>query len=250
LRQALWQLQGALDAPLEPGRESLLMVLPDWIQLNPAGNLWLDVALFEQAFTLAQGTPGQNMDMHQAQALQVAVDLYQGDLLEGWYQEWCLYERERLQQLYLTMLDKLMGYSEATGGYEAGLEYGTRILRYDRASERTHQALMRLHYLAGNRAAALHQYERCVCALEEELGVKPARRTLALYQQLRADQLDHGPLQVHSESVAQAFQKMNSMSETGGLAPDVLDLLDRLQALLAELQYRLEGGSLSEPFAP
>jgi len=28
------------------------------------------------------------------------VDLYQGDLLEGWYQDWLLCERERLQNMF------------------------------------------------------------------------------------------------------------------------------------------------------
>ena len=34
--------------------------------------------------------------------------VYRGDLLEGCYQDWCLFERERLQNAYLAMLDKLM----------------------------------------------------------------------------------------------------------------------------------------------
>jgi len=40
--------------------------------------------------------------------LQEAVRLSYADLLEGWYQDWCLYERERLQNIYLLILDKLM----------------------------------------------------------------------------------------------------------------------------------------------
>ncbi len=64
------------------------------------------------------------------------MDLYRGDLLEGWYQEWCLFERERLQNAYMLMLDKLMGYCEAHSEYEQGLVYGDLILRLDHASER------------------------------------------------------------------------------------------------------------------
>src|SRR5438128_1039451 len=58
--------------------------------------------------------------------------LYRGDLLEGWYSDWCLYERERLQHMYLAMLDKLMEYSESHQEYETGQTYGMRALRYDR----------------------------------------------------------------------------------------------------------------------
>lgn len=41
--------------------------------------------------------------------------------------------------MYLAMLDKLIVYCEAHHKYEAGLACGNRILRYDRARERTHR---------------------------------------------------------------------------------------------------------------
>ena len=63
----------------------------------------------------------------------------------GWYEDWCLSEHERLQNMYLKMLDKLMGYCEAHGQVNSGLAYGEQVLRYDRASERTYQRMMRLY---------------------------------------------------------------------------------------------------------
>ena len=194
LRQTLWQLQTALDAPpAAPVAGQVLEVEADWVQLRSATDLWLDVAVFEQASLQSQGVPGEQFDPATAATAQAAVALYGGDLLEGQYQDWCLYERERLQQIYLTLLDKLMGYHTVRRAYELAASYGTRILRYDRAHERTHRQLMRLHYLAGDRAAALRQYARCRTALADELGVTPARSTLALYEQIRADQVDAAP---------------------------------------------------------
>jgi len=187
LRKGLWKLQEALAAP---ARQQILLVESDWVQLNTKADLWLDVEVFEQAFNLAQGIPGEQVTADCAQALRSAVDLYRGDLLEGCYQDWCLYERERLQNIYLAILDKLMGYCEAHQEYEHGLAYGARILRYDRAREQTHRRLMRLHVLSGDRSAALRQYERCVAALCEELNVPPTPYTTALYEQVRANQLD------------------------------------------------------------
>jgi DNA-binding SARP family transcriptional activator len=48
---------------------------------------------------------------------------------------------------------------------------------------------MRMAYLAGDRTGALRQYERCVQALQEELGVRPGRRTEELYRMVREDAL-------------------------------------------------------------
>src|SRR5215213_9083158 len=191
LRQALWQLQSAL-APQGKSRSrfSVLSVEPDSVSLNPMAEVWLDVAKFEQAFSVVREVTGQHLEPAMAQTLEDAVQLYRGDLLEGWYQDWCLCERERLQSHYLIMLDKLLSYCEASRKFETGLGYGLRVLRYDRARESTHRRLMRLYYLAGDRTAALRQYEHCADALNEELGVKPAKRTVALYEQIRADQFE------------------------------------------------------------
>src|SRR5262245_57847964 len=125
-----------------------------------------------------------------AEKLRYATRLYRGDLLEGCYEDWCLYERERLHSMYLIALNKLIEYCESHQKYEEGLDYGARILHYDPACERTHQHIMRLHYLSGNRSAAIRQYQRCVAALRQELGVSPTRCTIRLYEKIRGDQLE------------------------------------------------------------
>ncbi|MGB8508072.1 MAG: BTAD domain-containing putative transcriptional regulator [Pyrinomonadaceae bacterium] len=229
LRQALWHLQSALEA--QPSDESggRLLVEHDWVQFCAHAELWLDVSVFEAAFMLAHDSPGGALEAHAVEALQDAVRLYRGDLLEGWYHEWCFYERERLQNMYLAMLDKLMCYCEAQQKFEQGLLYGTLILRYDRAHERTHRRLMNLQYLSGDRTAALRQFERCAAALEEELGVKPDKHTSALYQKIRADQADAPAHTPSTESVA----------ATASLA-DVIRHLKQIQTMLAEIQNRVQ----------
>ena len=231
LRKALWQLRAALGSHTE-SHSRVLLVEPDWVQLNPQADFWLDVAVFEQAFTLVQGVPGKELDFQRALTLLSAVGLYRGGLLEGCYQDWCLYERERFQHMYLVMLEKLMGCCEAHHDYEAGLVCGTRILRYDRARERTHRRLMRLHYLAGDRTAALRQYEQCVAALDKELDVRPGKRTRALYDEIRADQLD-GP------ALAPAQARTAPETATFPL-PNVLSHLRQLQATLANAQRQVQ----------
>jgi DNA-binding SARP family transcriptional activator len=232
LRQALWQLQTALDTQGQTGGGHMLVVEHDWVQFNSNADLWLDVARFEEAFALAQGSSGRDMDARQTQAIQLAVQLYKGDLLEGWYQDWCLYERERLQNMYLAMLDKLMSYCEAHHQYEMGLIYGSLILRFDRARERTHRQLMKLQYLSGDRTAALRQYERCATALDEELGVKPDKRTAALYQQIKADHFEIAP--------ATSTESQPDMEATPVSLSELLGRLKHLQTILADVQHHVQ----------
>ena len=229
LRQALWQLQSIVDAHAA-GQPQVLLVEADWVHVNPACGFWLDVAVFEQAFDATSGITGDRLDPGRAQVLAAASELYRGDLLEGCYEDWCLFERERLQNAYLAMLDKLMVRCQATGAYEIGIGYGERVLRIDRAHERTHRRLMRLRYLDGDRTAALAQYEHCEAALRDELGVRPARATTSLYEQIRADRLDPD---------APAF--------AGGEPVDVVDApstreLEQLRDVLLDLRHQADVG--------
>lgn len=193
LRQTLWQVQTALEPCADADEAAPLVADAEWVQLNPVCSIWLDVAQFEEAYLRAQGIAGGDLDDQGASRLTQAVQLYQGDLLEGCYQDWCIFERERLQNIYLAMLDKLIDWCQVHGEFEAGLEYGEQILRYDRARERTHRRLMRLYYLAGDRTSALRQYEHLTRALREELNVKPSRRSVLLWEQIRADTFSAGP---------------------------------------------------------
>jgi DNA-binding SARP family transcriptional activator len=232
LRQALWQLQSALDPENTRKEAPTLNVEPDWVSIDPDADIWIDVTTFEQAFLLTREVAGQALAAEVAATLENAIQLYQGDFLEGCYQDWCVYERERLHTNYLIMLDKLMSYCEAQQKYETGLGYGLRVLRDDRARESTYRRMMRLYYLNGDRTAALRQYEHCVAALDEELGVKPARRTMMLYEQIRADRL---------EDVA--LEPVASLMQAGATSPpELLGRLTQLGQLLADTQNLVQQG--------
>ncbi len=183
LRKALWKLNSELRN-LTCKLEENLQVETQWVCLSMGIGCWADVLAFEKTYTTLRGIPSAKLTPDQFQSLKLAKELYRGDLLEGWYWDWCILDRERFREMLLIMINKLMGYCEAYGEYEAGIGYGNEILRYDRAHERTHRRMMRLYDLSGNRSAALRQYERCREALHEELAVDPSTRTKALYQRI------------------------------------------------------------------
>ena len=186
LRHALWQLQGWVERRQLVG-PPLLCVEPEWVQLNLSERVWVDALALERAMSDAERLVGANLTPPLAAALRDAAESCQGDLLEGCYQEWCVFERERLQSLFIQLLDKLMAFCAAGGMVESGLGYGDRILRCDRARERTYREMMRLAYSGGDRSGALRLYERCVLALRDELGAPPAADTVRLYAQIRDD---------------------------------------------------------------
>jgi DNA-binding SARP family transcriptional activator len=221
LRQAIWQLQSALHSQLPGSAVGLFDVENDWIRLNSGNRVWLDVDVVECAYASIQQSKGQPLTASGEATLRDAVEIYDGDLLEGWYQDWCLFGRERLQSMYLVMLDKLMVACETKKDYQAGMTYGARALAVDRAREYTHRRLMRLFYLDGDRTGALRQFERCRSALQQELGVEPAATTTALYQMICSDRLDDGAPPPNEPAVPSPTEMLGQLQHLRAMLEDL-----------------------------
>ncbi len=230
LRQALWQLQAALRPLLDDGAVRLLEVDPEWVQLNSCDALQADVIGFEAATRGCQGVPGAVLDERARRQLEAAVALYRGDLLEGWYQDWCLFERERLQNDFLDILEKLVCACESRRENELGLVHARRILALDPAREQVHRHVMRLQQQAGNRTGALRAFQRCEHVLHEELGVAPSLQTRSLYEAIR-DGRAMGP-----EGAGESGQ---AAPPAGPQLPELAELLRRAQAVFASIESRL-----------
>jgi DNA-binding SARP family transcriptional activator len=224
LRQTLWHLQSAFKAFRNPSKLELL-IDDGWIHIRLPDDCWLDTAELEQVFNQINHKPTRELSAEDFEAMQYAVGLYKGDLLEGWYQDWCIFERERFQMMNLLLLDKLVQYCEIHHKYDVGLVYGWQLLRHDHAYERAHRQLMRLYSMSGDRTQALHQYQRCVNALREELGVEPSARTQQLYEQIQADTFE-----------LPSFPREKAASESREVAPSLRDVLNRLEEVSLTLK--------------
>jgi DNA-binding SARP family transcriptional activator len=244
LRQALWRLQLALSNAANL-QEPEIVADSDWIQINPSSSLRLDIAEFEQIFNAFNDKDPRDLTLKDFESVRSAVSLYRGDLLEGWYQDWCLFERERFQVMHLTLLDKLVQYCETHGHYAVGLAYGTDILRHDQAYERTHRQMMRLYCMAGNRTQALHQYERCVTALRNELDIEPSESTKQLFEEIRSD--------TFGSSLPEGKETSSASRETVQTLSRMLDRLEHFSDELGKIRFRIEkevtslGNTLSPP---
>src|SRR5262245_44258068 len=148
------------------------------MSLDPAA-VEVDVVTFERE--VAEATP---------QALEHAAELYRGDLLLGFnvnqplFEEWLLAERERLREMALEALLRLLTYQTKAAGAERAIQTAVRLLGLDPLQETVHRTLMQLYARQGRRGAALKQYQVCVGVLQRELGTEPEAETKQLYQEL------------------------------------------------------------------
>jgi len=178
LSTALWRLKQALEpAGVSPGA----YLISDFaaVGFNCESDHWLDVAAFEEGVGAlrTRGPAGGSPDWARVEA---SIAHYTGDLLEGFYDDWALRERERLRLLYLESLAALLRHYSETGTIDEAIRCGQQILALDPLREDVHRELIRLHLRRGHRALALEQYQRCRALLHEELGVGPMEETRTL----------------------------------------------------------------------
>lgn len=232
LSQTLWRLRHLLQSASVPVDEYLI-IDKERIAFNTDSNYWLDIERFELSITRYGDIPGHKLAAEQAAELEKAVKLYIGDLLEGVYEDWCLFSRERLNLLYLDTLGKLMVFYEHNNSYEQGLTCGERILSYDNTREHIHQQMMRLYWLAGRRSAALTQYKQCVQILRDELGVAPMKETTQLYEQMLHNrfQPENGLTYRQDTALSPLIRSEESLRT---FADQSLQKLTHLQVIIAE----------------
>ena len=175
LKHALTSLRQCLQSTGPPA------IIADrlWVRLDPAA-VTTDVATFERL--LSTGTP---------EAIEQAIALYRGDLLDGItihdavFEDWLLVERQRLRQLLEGVLAKLMARAMAAGDFERAESTAHRLLALDPLREAAGRALMQLRAERGEAAQAVKLYETLRDRLQRELGVKPEPETTRLYEAIR-----------------------------------------------------------------
>src|SRR6266704_119384 len=116
-----------------------------------------------------------------------ALDLYRGDLLEGFFirgapefEQWLEDERARLKAVDLRSATLLAERSEERGGLTESAQWSRRALRIAPLDEPALRRLMKTLDSLGDRAGALDAYETFAKRLTAELEADPAPETRAL----------------------------------------------------------------------
>ncbi len=174
--QAMTSLRVALSL-LHRELEDYLEVTRDAAGMKPGANVYLDVNDLEGK--LANGEVEQ------------ALDVYQGDFLQGFYirdcldfEDWRRLQQERVNTLVTTGLHTAISHAIETEEYQKGQAFARRLLEIDPLDEQAHRKCMLLFVLDGQRAHALGQYKKCQDILQAELGVEPSQETQSLYMQI------------------------------------------------------------------
>ena len=184
LSTTLWRLRKILEPGPIPSGTYLVTTPTGEIGFNRESHPWIDVEFFENQVTPALAIPYESLDVEAVSQLEGALNLYKGELLEGFYDEWALRERERLRMLFVKGQIHLLHHYSHNNVWEKGLTCAQDILNLDPLREEIHREMMRLYFKNGQRSLALIQYEKCRQTLASELNVLPMEETQILYAQI------------------------------------------------------------------
>lgn len=213
LNTLLWRLRSALEPPGIPAETYLLTTSLGEIGFNREACYWLDIAEFESQTQRLLATPCQQLAETERQCCEKTLGLYHGELLEGFYEDWVLRERERLRLVYLSGLAHLMLAYRHAGEFDHSLLCGQRILSLDPLREEIHREQMRTYLAAGQRPLAVRQYEACARVLQTELDILPMPETAALYIQAKGEERAAGNPRLHSGDPDAAGQANPTLAE-------------------------------------
>ncbi|MCI0395510.1 MAG: tetratricopeptide repeat protein [Chloroflexi bacterium] len=185
LRKTLQRLRASLD--------------PCWLEaaqdaLGLADDVWVDVVEFERRLATCREHSHSATEVCRdcLPLLAEAAGLYRGDFLDGFaltnsdlFDDWQAGQVAYFRRQAAGILEKLARGHGQAGAVDRAIGYAHRWLALDPFHEPAHCRLMELLAQAGDRSAALQQYDECVRLLDRELGVAPAAETTALYERLR-----------------------------------------------------------------
>jgi DNA-binding SARP family transcriptional activator len=179
LRSALWRLR----------RAGLDVLDSDKAMLFLREGIVVDVTLvcdWAAALVAGPGQPGEHRGIDWSGELT--------ELLPGWYDDWVVFERERIRQRMLHALEALSRRLTAEGRYGEAVEAGIAAVAADPLRESAVRTLIEAYLAEGNVNEASRAYSRFSVLLHRDLGVLPSRQLQALVSGLGASAAAVGPL--------------------------------------------------------
>jgi DNA-binding SARP family transcriptional activator/predicted ATPase len=191
-------LRRTLSTLLNAMQGNYIHATRETVEIQFLDDIWVDVRQFETLFTEVREHTHSNIE-NCAECLakleQCAV-LYQGDFLAGFtlrdssaFDDWQFFQGETLRRKFASVLERLTYSFHQRNELDKAIEYARRWLALDPLLEDAHRELMRCYVLAGQRNAALRQYQECARMLKKELGVEPLEETTRLYQEIRKNKI-------------------------------------------------------------
>lgn len=176
LRTALWRLRQDGRCPI--------VTSGDTVRLDPVVDVDIDDLVRDAAWIRAGGDP-----RHAHGVLRAG----RHDLLPGWYDDWVLFERERLRQLRLHLLEEIARTHLDLGQHGEALQAALEAMGAEPLRETPHRLVVEIHLAEGNAYEALQAFYRYRDLSLRELQLEPSTAMRSLIEHVLAPLREPGP---------------------------------------------------------
>lgn len=181
LYAALSHMRKALDA-VSPGEsERTINARKGFYKFNTDRSYLLDIQEFDRLYDQGQARIKDGREDEAMVCLQKAEQLYQGEFMEGYYDDWAVFMREELEMKYVEVLQVLMEHFQDLKKHDVVIDYAQRLLKHDPCQQEAHSALMHSYIQQGKPELAARQYQTCTQIMKNELNMSPSPELTELY---------------------------------------------------------------------
>jgi DNA-binding SARP family transcriptional activator len=152
--------------------EDTILITRQTVRLNPAYEVWLDTAVFQQTLP------------HQAES---ALKLYRGDFLETiqvqeakGFVEWVAVKREQHRLMALETLLQLINKHEFSGQFQQAIPFAQQLVTIEPCHQGWQRRLIQLYLHSGQNQKAAAQLETCRQIMQDTFSqnLHPATQSL------------------------------------------------------------------------
>lgn len=110
--------------------------------------------------------------------------LFYGELFEDRDYDWCLIDKERISELYVSFAKKIVWYLIDNGLLSAVLPIAHKIISINEFDEEANCILMRIYAFRKDKIQLERQFIQYTDMLDKELGIGPSENITKLYNEL------------------------------------------------------------------
>lgn len=223
LRHELWRLRKVIEPPTRRKRAANLLLVDEIaIEFDAHADYSLDAAILQTA----PQSPASANDLIGALAV------YSGELLPGFYDDWVVLERERLQATFEQKMARLLGVLLEERRWEEILDWGERWIALGQTPEPAFRALMIAHSALGDLSKVAAVCQRCTESMRNQLGVEPSEQTRTLFEQLCQGTYRVGAAQPRAENSQPLIERDAPVAERQTPVAPILPARSNLPAPL------------------
>jgi predicted ATPase/DNA-binding SARP family transcriptional activator/Tfp pilus assembly protein PilF len=174
LRQSLTLLRRQFE-PTDAMKGVVFTANHQYIRMSPDA-VTTDVLEFRAGLSQIRNAPPEK----RLELMRQVADLYHGDFLPGYFEDWILVERERLINQYIRLLRQILTQLRDQKQYEEALEYGLRAVAAAPLRDDVYVEVFELYQHLDRPKEAWDLYRRQARLFRKQLGAAPSNEVKSL----------------------------------------------------------------------